>query len=247
MNQHFEIIQPPVKLAEGFLKFAESVHQKTIDNGAKFTEDEITQIFKDSFHGLSRTNILLWVTDINKFIKTVNLILSDLEDLKSDRNSLKGDPVIRSEFLLQSFFGEFFKMREIAKLYLKVFKNLDLLSNSNKEEFFNFYQNTFDWVYKIRNEFIHLGTEIKTFDVNFDVEILNDFSEEDRTKFIKAFKESNTRENTVELQCAIYIKVIKHIMEKYIELQSLINETLADLILSFEQYNLEITINENPL
>lgn len=34
-------------------------------------------------------------------------------------------------------------------------------------------------------------------------------------------------------------------MKNYIDLQILINETLADLILSFEKYNLEITITEN--
>jgi len=245
LNQQFEIIQPPEKLADGFLRFAKSIHQKTIDRGAKFTEEEMAEIFNNSFPGISRTNVLFWVADINKFINTVNLIISDLEDLKTDKNSLKGDPVIRSEFLFQSFFGEFFKMREVAKLYLKIFKNLKLLNNTNKEDFFNFYQRAFDWVYKIRNEFIHLGMEMKNFDVDFDIAILNEFSEEDRIKFIKAFNEENTRKNTVEFQCAIYIKVIKYIMEKYIELQSLINETLADLILSFEKHNLEVTITEN--
>ncbi|SIS70317.1 hypothetical protein SAMN05421786_1011109 [Chryseobacterium ureilyticum] len=245
MNQQFEIMHPPEKLADGFLEFAKSIHQKTIDRGAKFTEEEMSEIFNNSFPGISRANILFWVADVNKYIKTVNLILSDLEDIKNDKNTLKGEPVIRSEFLFQSFFGEFFKMREIAKLYLKFFKNLKLLNNVNKEEFYNFYQLAFDWVYKIRNQFIHLGMEMKNFDVDFDIEILNEFPEEDRIKFIKAFNESNTRENTVEFQCAIYIKIIKHIMKNYIDLQILVNETLADLIISFEKYNLEITITEN--
>ncbi len=245
MNKPFEIIQPPEKLADGFLKFAKSIHQKSIDRGSKFTEEEMSQIFYDSFSGISRTHMMFWVADINKFIKTVNLILTDLEDLKNDKNSLKGEPIIRSEFLFQSFFGEFFKMREIAKLYLKVFKNLNLLNNTNKKDFINFYQLAFDWVYKIRNEFIHLGMEMKNFDGDFNLSILNEFSEEDRIRFIKAFNESNTRENTVEFQCAIFIKVIKHIMKNYIELQVLINETLADLILSFEKNNLEITITKN--
>ena len=89
MNQRFEIIQPPEKLADGFLKFAKSIHQKKIDRGAKFTEEEIAEIFNNSFPGISRANILFWVADVNKFIKTVNLILSDLEDLKNDKNILK--------------------------------------------------------------------------------------------------------------------------------------------------------------
>lgn len=245
MKQQFEILQPPEKLADGFLKLAKSIQQKTRERGSKFTDEEMAEIFNNSFPGKSRTNMVLWVADINKFIKTVNLILCDLEDIKNDKNSLKGEPVIRSEFLFQSFFAEFFKAREIAKLYLKNFKNQKLLNNVNKEEIYNFYHLAFDWVYKIRNEFIHLGMEMKDFEVDFDIEILNEFPLEDRTKFVKAFNESNTRENTIEFQCAIYIKVIRHIMEKYIEFQYLINETLADLILSFEKYNLEITVVEN--
>ena len=113
-------IQPPNQLASGFLTFAQEVNQKSIDLNTKFTEEEISNIFNNSFPGKIRANFLLWVGDLNRIIEGINLILSDLSDLKNDRNALKGNPITRSELLIQSFFGEFFRIRETSKLFLKL-------------------------------------------------------------------------------------------------------------------------------
>jgi len=245
LNTKIENIQPPDKLAEGFLKFAKSIEQESLKKGVKFTDEELADFFNNSFSGKTRANFLFWVSDINKFIGTVNIILSDLDSIKNDRNVFKDDPVLRSEFLLQSFFGEFFKAREVAKLYLKFFKNSDIFSNQHKETFINLYLTTFDWVYEIRNKFIHLGVGMKSYDVEFDFEIFNEFTEVDRKKFIDLFNEANTRENTIEFQCAIYIKVITSIMEKYIKFQVKLNELITELILLFEEHNLDITVTKH--
>lgn len=73
---------------------------------------------------------------------------------------------------------------------------------------------------------------------------ISKFSKEDKERFIALFKEENTRENTVEFQYVIYNQTITSVMEKYIEFQNLINVTLSELILSFEKYNLNITITK---
>ncbi len=63
-----EILQPPDQLSEGFLGFAKEVHQKHIDKGIKFSLEELTDFFTNSFPGRIRANFLLWIKDLNNFI-----------------------------------------------------------------------------------------------------------------------------------------------------------------------------------
>lgn len=244
MKNYIEKLQPPDQLAQGFMDFAKSVQKKCEEKEAKLTEEEMADLFNNSFPGKVRANFLFWVGDINDFVEATNIILNDFSDLRNDRNFFKGNPIVRSEFLLQSFFSEFFKAREISKIYLKILKNMNVLNNENKEVYIGFYLSAFDWVYKIRNEFIHLGTKISDFDVKLNLEFLKNISEEEKIKFIDLLKNSNTRENTIEIQCAYYMEIIIAIMNMYTEFQILVNNTLADLILSFEKHNIEITVKK---
>jgi hypothetical protein len=229
----------------GFLDFAKEVHQKSLDKGAKFTEEEIVEIFNNSFPGKVRTEFFLWIGDLNKIIEGINIILGDLQELRKDKNSLKGNPVIRSEFLLQAFFGEFFKIREISKIFIKYLVQMDVLNNKNKDTFVGFYFTAFDWVYELRNQFIHQGASIRNDNIEIDISYLDNLTENEKKKFISLIKESNTRENTVEIQCAIYMKLILGIMERYVEFQDYLNKVLADLIISYEKMVLTITVTKN--
>lgn len=83
----------------GFLDFAKEVHQQSIDNGVKFSEGEMAEIFNNSFSGKVRATFFLWMGDLNKIIESINIVLDDLSELRKDKNSLKGNPVVRSEFL----------------------------------------------------------------------------------------------------------------------------------------------------
>lgn len=60
-------------------------------------------------------------------------------------------------------------------------------------------------------------------------------------------KELNTRENTVEIQCAVWMKIIQAIMNNYIAFQKLLNNTLAELIIAFKKMNLHITVSKNDV
>ena len=238
-------IQPPGQLMSGFLDFANEVKQKCDDKGAKLTEEEIIEIFNNSFPGKIRANFFLWIGDLDKIIDGVNIILSDLFDLRKDRNSLKGNPIVRSELLFQAFFGEFFRMREISKIFIKLLTSEKVLSNKNKETFVGFYFQAFDKVYEIRNMFIHQGLSFKNDEVRIDESFFDDLSVDEKQKFASMLKESNTRENTVEIQCAIYMKFINHTMNKFIEFQEILNGVLADLIILYEKEVLTISVERN--
>ncbi|MDB5226582.1 MAG: hypothetical protein JWN78_775 [Bacteroidota bacterium] len=242
---HIQILQPPSQLLSGFLDFAKEVAQKSKAIERKFSEEELVELFNNSFPGKIRANFFLWVMDLNKVIEAINIILSDLLELRKDKNSLSGNPVIRSEFLLQAFFGEFFKIREIAKVFFKYLTKEGILNNKYKEDFVGFYFTAFNWVYDLRNNIIHQGVHINDFELKLDFGFLNNLSKEERLKFITLINESNTRENTVEIQCAIYMKIILGIMKNYLEFQEFLNNVLADLIIDFEKMHLEITVSRN--
>lgn len=239
-----EYLQPPEQLLSGFLDFAKDVHQKSLDKG-KLSEEELSEIFENIFSGRVRAKFFLWITDLNKIIDVINIILCDLSELRKDRNSLKGDPVVRSEFLFQAFFGEFFKIREISKIFIKYLMKEGVLNSKLKETFVDSYFKGFDYVYQVRNRIVHLGSSIKDQDYDLDFSFLEELTKDERGKFISLIKESNTRENTVEIQCAIYMKSILGAMKSYIGFQNILNGLLADFIISYERLNLKITISEN--
>lgn len=246
-NIEIEVFQPPAQLMSGFLDFAKEVNQQSIDKGAKFSEDEMAEIFNNSFPGKVRATFFLWIVGLNKIIESINIILSDLSELRKDKNSFRDNPVVRSEFLFQAFFGEFFKIREISRIFIKYLNKVKVLDNKHKETFVEFYFTAFDWVYELRNYFVHLGINLPDQDFNLDVTFLDDLKEDEKERFISLIKESNTRENTVEIQCAVWMKIIQSIMNNYIDFQKLLNNTLADLIIAFEKMNLHITVSKNDV
>lgn len=238
-------LQPPEQLMAGFLDFAKEIKQKCIEIGSKLSEEELEDIFNNSFSGKVRTLFFLWINDLNRIIEGINIILSDLLELRHDKNSLKGNPIIRSEFLFQAFFGEFFRMREISKIFLADLTKSGLFGNKSKETFVGFYFKVFEWVYEIRNNIIHRGVNVK--DENFDINysFLDFLSKKEKTKFINLIKRTNTRENTVEIQCAFYMVAILNIMEQYIKFQEFLNNMLADLIIAFEKIVVNINVSKN--
>ncbi|MBJ7881628.1 hypothetical protein [Gelidibacter salicanalis] len=245
MDKSIRNLQPPNQLAEGFLKFAKEVNQKSIDLNTKFSEEEICDIFNNSFPGKIRANFLLWIGDLNKIISGINIILSDLSDLENNKKSLKGNPVSRSEFLFQVFFGEFFRIRETSKIFIKILTKEKVLNNKGKKSVTEFYFIAFKKMYEIRNMFIHEGLSFKDYDIEFGKEFYEILSKDEQEKFMKLIKESNTRENTIEIQCAIYIKFINKIMSDFLEFQDLLSNLLADLIIEYEGKALKITVANN--
>jgi hypothetical protein len=158
-----------------------------------------------------------------------------MNDLVADRNVFKGDPVIRTELLMVAFFGEFVRLREISKIYFKVFYKAGVLKEQTKKVFVDTYYHVFDQFYEIRNQFVHQGLSFAENDVKFNWTVFDDLPAEVRAKFIELLKQSNTKENTVEIQCVIYIKVITGIMDSYLKLQDKLNEELAKLIIACEE------------
>jgi hypothetical protein len=238
-------LQPPSILAEGFLNFAQEIHQKSVDLETKFTEEDLAEFFNQNFPGKVRANFLLWIDDLNRIIEGMNLVLEDLNQLKNDKHSLNGNPVIRSEFLFQAFFGEFFKLREICKLFIKQLTKIGVLSNKNKDMLYDSYFTAFKWIYEIRNMMIHQGATFTKHEVNFPKEFIARLDEPELKRFAKLIETSNTREGTVEVQCAFYIWIISELMNEYITFQHIVSETIAELILLYEELVLVITVSKN--
>jgi hypothetical protein len=228
-------IQPPEQLADGFLTYAQSVYQESQERNELFSEDEFTEKINKDFSGKVRFHFLLWVMDLNKIIEGINIILSDMNDLVEDRNAFRGDPVIRTELLMIAFFGEFVRMREISKIYFKVFYKAGVLHEQTKKVFIDSYYEVFDKFYEIRNQFVHQGLSFAENEVKFNWSAFDDLPAGIKEKFIALLTQSNTKENTVEIQCALYIKVIVGIMDIYVKLQEKLNYELAELILAREQ------------
>jgi hypothetical protein len=86
---------------------------------------------------------------------------------------------------------------------------------------------------------------LKDHDFDLDFSFPDNLEKEEKEKFISLIQESNTRENTVEIQCAIWMKIIQVVMHKYIDFQKLLNNILADLIIAFEKMNVKITVSKN--
>lgn len=240
-----KLLQPPAKLGEGFLNFAKEIHEKSERLKTKFTAEEIADFFNESLPGKVRANFLLFLGDLNRVIKGMNIMLDDLSEIRKDRNSLQGDPVIRSEFLFQAFFGEFFRLKEISKIFIKLLLKMKILSSKHKDMLYDSYFTAFEWVYEIRNMMIHQGVTFKNYEVSLPSELLKDLTEEEKEKFTLLLENSNTREGTVEIQCAFYTSVITEIMDKYLDFQSKLNDVLAELILLYEEYGMSITVTES--
>jgi len=230
-----EWIQPPSVLADGLLAYAKGIYQETQDRGQLFSEDEFAEKLSGDFSGKIRFHFLLWVVDLNKVIDGINIVLSDMNDMIADRNSFKGNPVIRTEFLMIAFFGEFFRLREISKIYLKNFFKAGLLVDPTKKFLVDSYYEIFKQFYEVRNQIVHQGICFAENDINVDWSIFKDLPDEVKEKFIALLRQANTKENTVEIQCAIYIKVIKNIMDVYGKFQDKINEVLADMVIAYEE------------
>jgi hypothetical protein len=231
----------------GFLDFAKKVKQQSEEIGVKFTPEELAEVFNNSFSGKIRANFFLHIGDINRIIDGIQLIYDDLSELRKDKFSLKGNPIIRSELLFQCFFNEFFRIRETSKIFIKLLQNESVLTKKSKEQFIDFYFTAFDLAYEIRNSFVHKGTRFKDDEDSIPLEtnFFDGLQPSEREKFISLIDESNTRENTVEIQCAIYMKFINYIMKTYIEFQELLNGFYADLIVLYEEKVLTITVDHN--
>lgn len=63
---------------------------------------------------------------------------------------------------------------------------------------------------------------------------MKDISSLEREKFIALLNQANSRDNTVEIQCVIYMKIANEILLKFIEFQDIINNLYADIILLYE-------------
>lgn len=234
-------IQPPSELAEGFLAYAKGVFQESQDRNQLFSEDEFAEKVNQDFSGKVRFQFLLWVMDLNKIIDGINIILSDMNDLIENRNVFKGDPIIRTELLMVAFFGEFVRLREISKIYFKIFYKAGVLREKTKKVFVDAYYHIFDQFYEIRNQLVHQGLSFAENDVDINWSVFDDLPVELKDKFINLLRQANTKENTVEIQCAVYIKVIVGIMGSYIKLQEKLNEELANLIIAYEDIVLKAT------
>ena len=183
------------------------------------------------------------------------MIYDDLSELKKNRDAFKGNPVIRSELLFQSFFNEFFRIRELSKIFIKVLCKSEVLDKRNKEIITDSYFEAFEGVYEIRNNFVHNGLSFKDRDITLDYSVLEKFFPEEKENFSSLLNWENTREGTIALQCAIYMKFIGEIIEQYktpvmeelppfITFQEMLNGVLADLIILYEkQFQVDIEVD----
>lgn len=243
---HTEIrpVKIPEQLLSGFLEFAKEVNRKSVERGIKFTEEQLTEIFNNSFSGKVRAIFFLHIGDINPILEGIQLIYDDLSELKKNRDAFKGNPVIRSELLFQSFFNEFFRIRELSKIFIKVLCKSEVLDKRNKEIITDSYFEAFEGVYEIRNNFVHNGLSFKDRDITLDYSVLEKFFPEEKENFSSLLNWENTREGTIALQCAIYMKFIGEIIEQYITFQEMLNGVLADLIILYEkQFQVDIEVD----
>ena len=243
---HTEIrpVKIPEQLLSGFLEFAKEVIRKSVERGIKFTEEQLTEIFNNSFSGKVRAIFFLHIGDINRILEGIQLIYDDLSELKKNRDAFKGNPVIRSELLFQSFFNEFFRIRELSKIFIKVLCKSEVLDKRNKEIITDSYFEAFEGVYEIRNNFVHNGLSFKDRDITLDYSVLEKFFPEEKENFSSLLNWENTREGTIALQCAIYMKFIGEIIEQYITFQEMLNGVLADLIILYEkQFQVDIEVD----
>ena len=228
-------LEPPILLADGFLEFAKNLNEKSKTQKTLFSEKEFIHEINSDFSGRIRFDFLLWVQDLNKVLDAMALIESDLCDLRNDPNCMKGDPNLRSEFLFQGFFGEFYRLKEISKIYISKISKSGLINLKNKKALASIYGDTYAWVYGIRNDIIHNGLSFAFADINQGKEILKEFRMEDRKNYLSLLTESENDENKVRLYCNIYLTIMENIKESYEKMQNKMMEVLADLIDEYEK------------
>ena len=77
-----------------------------------------------------------------------------------------------------------------------------------------------------------------------DYSVLEKFFPEEKENFSSLLNWENTREGTIALQRAIYMKFIGEIIEQYITFQEMLNGVLADLIILYEkQFQVDIEVD----
>lgn len=227
-------INIPQKLLSGFLDFAKNVNLQSEARGLKFTEEEIEQIFEASFSGRIRAIFFIYLGDLNRILEGIDLILDDLIKMRDSKESMGNNPVVRSELLFRSFFNEFFLLKEISNAFSKKLVNDHILDANKRKQISSFYLKAFEWVYDIRNIFVHENVTFKNDNISISYELLKDISSLEREKFIALLNQANSRDNTVEIQCVIYMKIANEILLKFIEFQDIINNLYADIILLYE-------------
>lgn len=80
--------------------------------------------------------------------------------------------------------------------------------------------------------------------ITLDYSVLEKFFPEEKENFSSLLNWENTREGTIALQCAIYMKFIGEIIEQYITFQEMLNGVLADLIILYEkQFQVDIEVD----
>lgn len=225
------------------MDFSQLVQAKCKELGTKLSDNELKECFDGSPQGRIRIHYLSWIGDLNEIIDTINIILIDLSDLRNNKASLKGNPVVRSEFLFRSFFSEFFRIRETSKLFFKILVKEGILNNELKKMITEFFYTAFDYCYKIRNSIVHEGAVINNYKMVTEASVFKELSKEEKLKFQALIDEDNTRENTVEIQVTFYIYCIKNIMITFAEFQPILDKVLAELIEGYEK-QVNITVEK---
>lgn len=177
-----EYIQPPEFVISGFVEFSQLVQEKCKELGAKLSDEEVKECFDGSPQGRIRIHYLSWIGDLNDIIDAINIILLDLSDLQNDKTSLKGDSIVRSEFLFRSFFSEFFRIRESSKLFFKILVKEGILNNQLKKLITEFFFTAFDYCYKIRNSIVHEGSVINNYELIMDSSAFKDLSKKEKMR-----------------------------------------------------------------
>lgn len=96
-----------------------------------------------------------WISQTNKVVGNINIILSDMRELPENYILLRGSPATRFYLLVRTFFYEFYRFREIFNTFLKAASERGYLSREDVRSARKNFHDMFSEVIEIRNTLVH--------------------------------------------------------------------------------------------
>lgn len=116
--------------------------------------------------------IFRWVVKNNTIIENLNMVINDLRVLPLNYILLRGSPRARFYLLVQTYFNEFYRFREIHSQFVKEVSTRGFIKNEDVALIRKSFHDAFKETIELRNVFVHGSPSWKGkthFDLNFIV------------------------------------------------------------------------------
>lgn len=100
-------------------------------------------------------HLLYWIAQTNGIVSSLNMVLADMDELSSDPTRYPGKAYTRMILLMNTYFFEFFLLREKLNRFLRKANKASLVCKSETHQLKNTFQEIFRDIIAVRNKIVH--------------------------------------------------------------------------------------------